>query len=126
MPSVLPLTDLPRATPLPAQRAITGSNDVATFVGYALDVALSVVKHREFRRAVLAVLIEIYGSLKTGADSFGQAQCSLFLSDTEAVSALLLELIRGSDDDHLVALQLVRFASLGVGRGAEILACLCA
>eukprot|EP00164_Ancoracysta_twista_P002156 GFYU01002846.1.p1 GENE.GFYU01002846.1~~GFYU01002846.1.p1 ORF type:complete len:990 (+),score=411.16 GFYU01002846.1:151-3120(+) len=85
-------------------RSITESGDVENMIQYSFYVCQNLVVSREFRQKVLRALVDLYTKQPT-KDYVSICECLLFLNDSKAVAEILDNLIKGTDDQTLLAYQ---------------------
>ena len=87
------------------QEVISSSPNVDEMLSYCFQLALSVIKNRDFRQKVLRELADMYQKLHV-PDYISVCQCLLFLDDAKAVANILKDLIQSeTGDDHLISYQ---------------------
>ncbi|XP_048744052.2 26S proteasome non-ATPase regulatory subunit 1-like [Ostrea edulis] len=87
------------------ERAILESEDVNAMLLYSLTVCMSLIQNRHFRNTVLQLLTKLYMGLET-PDYINVCQCYIFLDDAQAVADILEKLLKGSQDNVLMAYQI--------------------
>jgi len=80
------------------------SGDVPGMLGYALDVCQSITS-KNFRQTVFRTIVELYRTL-VNPDYVMICQILIFLDDAQGVSDILLNLIKGDEDQQLLAFQI--------------------
>ncbi|CAL8468543.1 g8083 [Coccomyxa elongata] len=86
------------------EQAVQKAPEKVATLTYALRVCQKLVISREFRFQVLRLLIKLYESVEN-PDWVNIAQCLLFLDDAPEVAKILDKLLKGSEDDTLLAYQ---------------------
>ncbi|KAK9844017.1 hypothetical protein WJX81_001983 [Elliptochloris bilobata] len=86
------------------EEAVHRSPDTVGILTYALRVSQDLVVSREFRFEVLRLLIKLYESVES-PDWVSICQCLMFLDDAAEVAKILERLLKGSEDDALLAYQ---------------------
>ncbi|XP_078693154.1 26S proteasome non-ATPase regulatory subunit 1-like [Branchiostoma floridae x Branchiostoma belcheri] len=87
------------------EEAIMKSDDVAGMLLYASKVCMSLIQNRQFRSKMLRVLVRLYLHLDI-PDYINVCQCLIFLDDASAVAEILEKLIKGTEDQTLMAYQI--------------------
>lgn len=87
------------------ERAILESEDVNAMLLYSLNVCMSLIQNRHFRNTVLLLLTKLYMGLHT-PDYINVCQCYIFLDDAQAVADILEKLLKGTEDNALMAYQI--------------------
>eukprot|EP00058_Branchiostoma_floridae_P007904 XP_002593392.1 hypothetical protein BRAFLDRAFT_261728 [Branchiostoma floridae] len=87
------------------EEAIMKSDDVAGMLLYASKVCMSLIQNRQFRNKMLRVLVRLYLHLEI-PDYINVCQCLIFLDDASAVAEILEKLIKGTEDQTLMAYQI--------------------
>ncbi|KAL2620791.1 hypothetical protein R1flu_000996 [Riccia fluitans] len=86
------------------EEAITKSENIPSLLSYTLRLSQTFVTKREFRHAVLRLLVRIYQS-QPSPDYLSICQCLMFLDDPGTVATILDGLIKGDKVDALSAYQ---------------------
>ncbi|KAG6541940.1 hypothetical protein Mapa_016665 [Marchantia paleacea] len=86
------------------EEAITKSENIPSLLAYTLRLSQTFVTKREFRHAVLRLLVRIYQS-QPCPDYLSICQCLMFLDDPSTVATTLDGLIKGDKFDALSAYQ---------------------
>lgn len=92
-----------------AEKSILQSKNVSKMLSYCVQVANELISSREFRSKVLRMLATLFADDKLEKQErnyYGQAECYLFLNDWERILSILKSLIKGSEDDSLIAFQI--------------------
>lgn len=77
-----------------------------TLLSYALSVAQNLITHRNFRREVLCLLVQLYQK-SNNPDWLNICQCLMLLGDSKEVAIILKNLlISGRNDNILLAYQI--------------------
>lgn len=87
------------------EKAILQADDVNGMLSYSLKVCMSLIGNRQFKKTVLQVLSKLYMGLET-PDYINVCQCFIFLDDPQSVADILERLIRGTEDNLLMAYQI--------------------
>ncbi|GMH41090.1 hypothetical protein BSKO_09000 [Bryopsis sp. KO-2023] len=87
------------------ERVVRKSPNPTTTLSYALRVSHRLVVNRDFRQKVLRLLVELYSTVPD-KDWVNICQCLMFLNDHEEVAKILAELIRGGEQEMLLAYQI--------------------
>lgn len=87
------------------ESAIAGSSDPVRTLTYALDVTQKLVISRSFRDRVMRLVVAHYEKVPQ-PDNAAICRCLTFLGDVDEVAAVLVRLLKGSDDDALLAYQI--------------------
>lgn len=88
------------------EETVARAPDAAAALAYATETAQAHITHRDFRATVLRTLVRLYqGDSSVEPDYLNVCQCLCFLEDAPSVSTILDKLIRGSDDEALLAYQ---------------------
>eukprot|EP00884_Botryococcus_braunii_P016818 jgi/Botrbrau1/381/Bobra.110_2s0036.1 len=83
---------------------IQKSSDPVALLTYSLNVCQSLVTSREFRQQVLRLLVKLYES-SDNPDWVSICQCLMFLDDAPEVAKILDQLLKGDEDQNLLAYQ---------------------
>lgn len=86
------------------QESLRRSPDVPAALAYCFDICKNVVSNRDFRLKVFQVMVDVYRSSSV-QDYSNVCQCLQMLDNHLEVTKILDQLVRGSDDDCLVAFQ---------------------
>lgn len=86
------------------EAAINESGKATELLDYALKVCHTLIVSMHFRHEVLKLLVKLYMSADE-PDYINICQCLMFLGDAEEVSAIFDRLLRGSEEDALLAYQ---------------------
>lgn len=86
------------------EEAIIKSGKAVELLDYALKVCHTLIVSMHFRHEVLKLLVKLYTSAEE-PDYINICQCLMFLGDAEEVSAILDRLLKGSEEDALLAYQ---------------------
>lgn len=86
-------------------KVVKSSPTPSKILSYALRVAHRLVVNRDFRQKVLRLLVELYSSVPN-KDWVNICQCLMFLNDHEEVARILAELIKGGEQEMLLAYQI--------------------
>lgn len=86
-------------------KVVKSSPTPSKILSYALRVAHRLVVNRNFRQKVLRLLVELYSSVPS-KDWVNICQCLMFLNDHEEVARILAELIKGGEQEMLLAYQI--------------------
>ncbi|KAK9829302.1 hypothetical protein WJX72_005032 [[Myrmecia] bisecta] len=86
------------------EQTIKASPDLVQTLTYSLNVCQQLVVNREFRQQVLRLLIRLYES-SPKPDWVSISQCLMFLDDAPEVAKILNMLLKGSEEDALLAYQ---------------------
>jgi 26S proteasome regulatory subunit N2 len=86
------------------EASITRAPDVAAMLAYCFEICRTVVSIRDFRLQVYGVMVKIYRS-RCAQDYSGVCQCLQMLDNHLEVTAILEQLIHGSDEQCLLAYQ---------------------
>ena len=87
------------------EKAILQADDVNNMLLYSLKVCMSLIGNRQFKKTVLQVLSKLYMELDI-PDYINVCQCFIFLDDPQSVADILECLIKGSEDNLLMAYQI--------------------
>ncbi|ELT92764.1 hypothetical protein CAPTEDRAFT_182474 [Capitella teleta] len=87
------------------EKAILCATDVSAMMSYSFKVCMSLIQDRQFRNTILRLLVKLYMNLKT-PDFINVCQCLIFLDDPQAVADILEKLLKGSEDNLLMAYQI--------------------
>eukprot|EP01116_Phalansterium_solitarium_P020847 TRINITY_DN6290_c0_g1_i1.p1 TRINITY_DN6290_c0_g1~~TRINITY_DN6290_c0_g1_i1.p1 ORF type:complete len:990 (+),score=381.70 TRINITY_DN6290_c0_g1_i1:71-3040(+) len=83
------------------EEAITRADDPAEMLSYAQSVAMDFLGHREFRRQVLQLLVQIHNK-QSSPDYLHAVEILVFLEDPKSVADILLSLISSTEDAKLL------------------------
>lgn len=86
------------------KESLLRSPDVSASLAYCFDVCKNIVSNRDFRLKVFQVMVDVYRSRPT-QDYSSVCQCLHMLDNHLEVTKILDQLIRGSDNDCLIAYQ---------------------
>ena len=75
-------------------------------LSYAFRVAMNLIQNRSYRAELLRCLVDLYMGLER-PDYVQMCQCLIFLDDPLAVANVLENLSQGSDDESLMACQVL-------------------
>lgn len=87
------------------ESAVLSSPDPADTLRYALNIARTVIVSRSFRDKVLRLLVSLY-ERTAQPDYTAIFACLTALNDVDEASAVLFQLLNGSEDDVLMAYQI--------------------
>ncbi|CAG2241659.1 PSMD1 [Mytilus edulis] len=87
------------------EKAILQADDVNSMLSYSLKVCMSLIGNRQFKKTVLQVLSKLYMGLQT-PDYINVCQCFIFLDDPQSVADILERLIKGTEENLLMAYQI--------------------
>jgi len=87
------------------EKAILQSEDNNAMLLYSLKVCMSLIQNRQFRNTILRVLVKLYLGLAT-PDYINVCQCLIFLDDPQAVADILEKLVKGEEENVLMAYQI--------------------
>ena len=85
--------------------AIKQSDDIHSMLVYCMKIVLSLIDNRDFRNNVLGILVRIFLEQEK-LDHVLICQCYVFLDDFLSVSGILEGLMRGGEDEVLIAYQI--------------------
>jgi len=88
-----------------ASESIRKSPDLDDMLRYCFDVALTVVKQRNFRRDVVEMLVSIHRNVSL-PDYISIGKCLLVLEDVEALAKVFDDLLSGSEEQAALAYQI--------------------
>jgi len=87
------------------EKAILQADDINAMLLYSLKVCMSLIQNRQFRNTILRVLVKLYLGLAT-PDYINVCQCLIFLDDPQAVADILEKLVKGDEENVLMAYQI--------------------
>lgn len=87
------------------EEALRNAPDLPEMLAYTFKICLDVITNRDFRLTVLRILVKVYHTLRV-PDYVSICQCHIFLDDTTAVTEILEKLIKGDEDNVLLAYQI--------------------
>jgi len=87
------------------EETISKSGDVQNMLRYCIQLCSDVVKNRDFRGAVLRIIVKLYKQ-QADPDYSRIVECLIFLDDSTAVVEILDSLIKVSGDSTLLAYQI--------------------
>ncbi|KAK9822620.1 hypothetical protein WJX74_011008 [Apatococcus lobatus] len=87
------------------EQIVTAAPDQVHLLAYSLDICNRLVVSRDFRQEVLRLLIRLYEAASI-PDWVNICQCLMFLDDPQKVAHILDRLLKGSQDDCLLAYQI--------------------
>ena len=78
-------------------------------LGYAFTLATETIKSKDFREAILNVIMEVYEGKQDGDDHdyYKIAKCQFHLSRPDLTAKLLMKMLSSTkDDEYLIAYQI--------------------
>ncbi|KAI8904396.1 armadillo-type protein [Gorgonomyces haynaldii] len=79
--------------------------DQPVLLASVLDACVTVVQHLAFRNKVLQLLVKLYHNLPK-PDYISSSKCLVLLNEPKETADILVKLIKGTDDDRLMAYQI--------------------
>ena len=89
--------------------SIERSKNPENMLGYAFTLAIETIKSKDFREAILNMIMEVYESREDGNDYdyYKIAKCQFHLNRPDLTSKLLMKLLTSTkDDEYLIAYQI--------------------
>ena len=89
--------------------SIERSKNPENMLGYAFTLAIETIKSKDFREAILNMIMEVYESREDGNDHdyYKIAKCQFHLNRPDLTSKLLMKLLTSTkDDEYLIAYQI--------------------
>lgn len=88
------------------KKAIVESDNKSALLEYAFKATMTLVDNRNYRNEILRILFSLYKELSSTPDFVSMCQCLIFLDDAKSVAEILDSLVRGEEDQTLMAYQI--------------------
>lgn len=88
------------------KKAIIESDNKSSLLEYAFKATMSLVDNRNYRNEILRILFSLYKELSSTPDFVSMCQCLIFLDDAKSVAEILDSLVRGEEEQTLMAYQI--------------------